>query len=123
MESEIRKETAAFVAALARGDAAAAADGYTDAATLIVPGAGQIQGKAGIHAYWQAGVDVGLLSLTFEHQRLEEIAGVVLEVGRYAVSGRGGTDSGTHLVLHTLGGATWRRAAEVFSPDSPKEES
>ena len=125
MESEIVAETAALVTALERGDAVAAADVYSNGATVVAPAAGVIEGRDEIEAYWQAGIDLGLSAVTFDRHLLEDVAGGVIEAGRYAISGRREVarprvDRGTYLVLHTLGpGGSWCRAVEVFISDEP----
>jgi ketosteroid isomerase-like protein len=125
VENEIPGETAALVTALENRDVAGAVEAYADGARLLSPAAGLVEGRAQIGAYWQAGLDLGLSALAFETRVLEEVAGAVLEVGRYAFSGwrrhaEPRVDRGTYLVLHTLGpDGVWRRGVEVFNPDEP----
>jgi ketosteroid isomerase-like protein len=125
MENEIVRETAALVAALRRGDPAAAGGVYTNGARLLTSSADLIEGRAEIEAFWRAGIELGLSGLAFERQVLEEIGVSVVELGRYAVSVRRAApatvvERGAYLVLHApAGNRSWRRAVEVFNADEP----
>ena len=125
MEDAIVKATDALVGSLAGGDAATAASLYAANATLLTPAARLIRGRAGIEAYWHAGIALGLAALELRRELLEAIGEHVVEAGRYAVSldvaERGRVvDRGAFLVLHAqMPDGSWRRAVEAFTPDEP----
>src|SRR4051794_34425311 len=103
MEDEIHEATAALVTALEVGDVAAACDAYADGARLLAPSASRVEGRAEIEEYWRAGLELGLSSVAFECQALEEVAGV-LEFGRDAVTVHGesaapSVEHGSYLAL------------------------
>jgi ketosteroid isomerase-like protein len=124
VESEIIDGTRRLADTLRRGDAPAAGELYSAAATLVASGAAPMRGRAEVEAYWRAGLELGLSGLEFERHVLERLADTVLELGRYAVAMRGATatrrEHGSYLVLHaqTTDGS-WQRAVEVYSPDVP----
>jgi ketosteroid isomerase-like protein len=123
MEGEINANSTALLQALVRGDATAAAALYADDARLLAAAPDLIQGRAGIEAYWQTGLALGLSTLALERRALETIGGRILDAGRYTVEfGRvspvATVEHGIYLTLHRrLGGGSWRRWLEVFDPD------
>ena len=66
MESEILDGTGRLADRLRRGDAPAASELYSDAATLLASGAAPLRGRAEVEAYWRAGLDLGLSELEFD---------------------------------------------------------
>lgn len=122
MEDGIRQSGGALVAAVGRGDAAAAAALYEDAAWLLSPSAELISGRSEIEAYWRAGVAVGVGHVELRPDDVRVVGGIAIEVGRYvlALVGDGGitADTGKYAVLHRQqDDGTWRRAVDVFNPD------
>ena len=126
MEDGIRQSGGELVAAVGRGDAAAAAELYEDAAWLLAPSAELISGRSEIEAYWRAGVAVGVDRVELRPDDVRVVDGVAIEVGRYVLAlGADGaaTDTGKYAVIHRRqDDGTWRRAVDVFNPDL-KEES
>jgi ketosteroid isomerase-like protein len=123
MEDEIAASSVALTQAIVRGDVAAAATLYADDARLLAAAPDLIQGLAGIEAYWQTGIALGLSTLTLERQALDTLGGRILDAGRYALGfgcdAAGVTvEHGTYLTLHRrLGDSSWRRWLDVFDPD------
>ncbi len=123
MECEIAGSSAALVRALAQGEAGAAAALYGDDARLLASAPDLIQGRAGIEAYWQTGIALGLSRLVLECHALDRLGGRILDVGRYAC--RFGheprtsvVEHGTYLALHRrVDDGSWRRWLDVFDPD------
>jgi uncharacterized protein (TIGR02246 family) len=113
-----------FVAALARGDAAAASAVYTDDAHLLAPSAELVQGREAIERFWKAGIDSGITAVDLD---VVEIAGGVrlaYEIGRYALllGGDGeAAERGAYVLVHERQrDGTWRRAVEMFNPESSR---
>jgi uncharacterized protein (TIGR02246 family) len=113
----------AFEAALGSGDAAAAASIYADDATLLAPAADVLRGRSAIERFWRTGVETGIEKVTLTRLELRLQGDVAFEVGEYALhvapeSGAPVVDRGRDLIVHRAGpDGTWRRAAEMFSPD------
>ena len=124
MKGAIPKTTAALVAALEQGDAAAAGDVYAGDAKLLTPAPELIHGRADIEAYWGAGLAVGLSTLALESEVRETVGGVVVEAGRYALSfDVAVVEQGTYIALHKRASdGCWRRAVDVFDPDEREVE-
>jgi ketosteroid isomerase-like protein len=126
MEDEILATAHAFAAALAGGDAEGAALYYADEAKLLTSAAEVIAGRREIHAYWRAGLSLGLSGVELEPSTLERRGRLAVEIGRYRLAfddagGGASNDSGKYLVLHRREpGGAWRRAVDVFNPDVPK---
>ena len=115
----------AFASALQAGDAAAAADAYTDDATLVAPAAEVFHGRSAIERFWQTGIETGIERLELTVLDVRQRGEGAFEVGRYALhlapeSGGVVIDRGRYLVVHRAGpDGRWRRCAEMFSPDRP----
>jgi uncharacterized protein (TIGR02246 family) len=116
---------AAFVAALRRGDAKAAATLYTDDATLLPPTAELIQGREAIEGFWRVGLDAGVAEIELETLELGREDGLAYEIGRYAlrlqpVDEGAVVDRGKYVLVHERqADGRWRRAVEMFNPDAP----
>lgn len=122
MDDGFRDGAAALAAALARGDAPGAAALYSDDGKLLTAAARLISGRAEIEAYWREGIGFGLSNLELEAVDVQVIGALAIEIGRYALAVRGGSDQGKYLVLHRQEpDGTWRRAVDVFNPDQTKE--
>jgi uncharacterized protein (TIGR02246 family) len=119
MVDGFREGAAALAAALARGDASGAAALYSDDGKLLTPAARLISGREEIEAYWREGIGFGLSSLELEALDVQVVGdGLAIEIGRYALDVRDGSDAGKYVVLHRLqADGTWRRAVDVFNPD------
>ena len=115
----------AFETALAAGDAVAAADAYTEDATLIAPAADLFRGRPAIERFWRTGVETGIARVEHVVVELQERGNVAFEVGEYALhlateAGGPVVDRGRYLIVHRVDpDGRWRRAAEMFSPDRP----
>lgn len=122
MDDGFREGAAALAAALARGDAPGAAALYSDDGKLLTSAAKLISGRNEIEAYWREGIGFGLSSLELEALDVQLLGGVAIEIGRYTLVVRDGSDAGKYLVLHRRQpDGSWRRAVDVFNPDETKE--
>jgi uncharacterized protein (TIGR02246 family) len=124
-EAAIAETTAAFVAALAAGDATAASAVYADDARLMPPATGLVQGRDAIERFWRAGVESGISGVELDVVELARHDGFAYEIGRYALrlqpsDARAVVDEGTYVLVHEQqGDGSWRRAVEMFSPSQP----
>ena len=113
-----------FAAALASGDAAAAAALYADDATLVAPASAVLHGRRAIEAFWRTGVQTGIVDVRLDVHQLDRRGDVAFEVGAYALhltpeDGSPVVDRGRYLIVHHVErDGQWRRVAEMFSPAS-----
>lgn len=122
--AQIDLERTAFIDAVRRGDPRAIADLYADDARLVAPDGDPIRGRGDVAAFWQAGVDSGIVAVVLEPDDVELLPTVAWEVGRYALELRADdgaplTDRGHYLLVYGLDAGRWRRTAEMFRPDAP----
>jgi ketosteroid isomerase-like protein len=124
-DAEIADGRAAFADALRQGDAKAAGSVYAQAARLVAPSADLIEGREAIEAFWQAGLDAGVVDVALEAMTVERRGRMAFELGRYALqlrlgAGREVIDRGTYVVvLEQQNGGSWQRAVEMFNPETP----
>ena len=124
MTHDVSAATPALSSALALGNAAAAAALYAADARLVTSGSDPLAGRDEIEAYWRAGLAVGLMRVELRTLELVAGAGTALELGRYLLApGAGLPEEGTYAVLHRQEpDGSWRRAVDVFNPDSKEEQ-
>ena len=124
LDKALAENRASFVAALAGGDAKAAAAVYAANARLLAPSAELLRGSEAIEAFWRAGLEAGIRSAELEAVELDRRESLAYEIGRYALRlepAEGGTvvDRGNYLLVHERqGDGSWRWAVEMFNPDS-----
>lgn len=117
----VDKTRIAFIDALTRGDATAAAAVYADDARLIGPSAELMHGRAAIEAFWQEGVKAGLVGVELREAALEHHSALALEVGEYTLrleplDGRNVVDNGRYvLVLEQQNDGSWLRVLEALN--------
>jgi uncharacterized protein (TIGR02246 family) len=123
VSNEIASTRAAFVAALADGDASSACAVYAPEAILVPPVAARLQGRDAIENFWAAGLESGLSRVDLAADEVRGDDGLTYELGRYAielnpVDGEPIVENGTYLLIHERDAeGRWRRAVEMFSPD------
>jgi ketosteroid isomerase-like protein len=125
--AEIAAVRDAFAHALREGDVSALAKLYDEDARLVAPEAAPLRGRRDAASFWQAGVDSGITGVDLEPDEVELLPTVAWEVGRYVLrlqSSRGDPfeDRGRYLLVYRLDAGSWRRAAEMFAPDSPSSD-
>jgi ketosteroid isomerase-like protein len=117
----------AFVAAIAAGDAHAAAGAYAPSARLLAPAIDPIEGRPAIAEFWRAGIDAGIRDVVRVQLQLEHHGRVAVEFGRYAIrvdptDSSPLVDRGKYLLVHELQvDGSWRWAVEMLTPDGPPE--
>lgn len=103
-----------FMDAIARADAAGAADVYTEDAHVLPAGSPMVEGKAAIRGFWKAAVEqLGVTKAeltTVHHELLSD--DTACELGRFALTlqGAGAEPSvarGKYLVV-------WKRAGDAY---------
>jgi uncharacterized protein (TIGR02246 family) len=117
-KASIEKLNAAFVAAFAKGDAAALAAMYTDDASLLPAGAEMVKGRPGIQAFWSEAVK-GLASaklttsevLPLGPEYAEEIGAYTLETKAQPPQ----TITGKYVVIWRKVGGDWKLATDIWN--------
>jgi ketosteroid isomerase-like protein len=113
---------AAFADALRRGDADAASAVYATDAHVIAPSTEPIVGRDHIRAFWQAGIDAGVVDVALSSGGAEQSDGLAYETGEYefkvgSYDGGRVVERGHYVqVYQRQPDGTWQRAVEMFSP-------
>jgi ketosteroid isomerase-like protein len=111
-----------FCAALASGDARAAAAAYAPGAWLLPPSGEPIHGRHLVEAFWRAGIGAGVSAMEFQRSGLHVDGGVALEVGEYVLrlappDGSEVVERGVYLQVHQRQvDGSWTRLAESLQP-------
>ena len=124
---DIDAARAAFIDAIRSRDPAAGAGLYGDGARLVAPDAEVIRGRNDVAAFWRAGIGTGIADVELEPEDLEVFDTIAWEVGGYALRLEPAglepiIDRGRYLLVYSLDAGHWRRAAEMFSPDTLNAE-
>jgi ketosteroid isomerase-like protein len=112
-----------FIAALDRGDAAAAARVYASDGRLLLPMTTPLDGRSSIEAFWRAGLEAGMSGLELVPHSINPDAAFACEVGAYTLRSSPRdeapvTEHGRYLIVHRLDGdGAWRRALEMYAPE------
>jgi ketosteroid isomerase-like protein len=112
----------AFMDALGRRDARAAADVYAAEARILLPASRPMDGRAAIEAFWRAGLESGMSSLDLFPDFLEGEREFACEIGRYVLHAEprdetAVVEEGRYLIVHRQEpDGAWRRALEILEP-------
>lgn len=121
---EIGAGRAVFADGIRQGDTRSAASVYAEAARLLAPSTELIEGRDAIEAFWQAGLDAGIVDIELEAATVERRDRMAFEIGRYVLqvrpaAGQTVLDRGSYLlVLEQEADGSWRRAVEMFSAEA-----
>ena len=99
-------------------DAAAVSLNYTDDASIHPPGAGRIDGKQAIEAYWQAGIDAGLSGVSIVATSIDINGDTSVSVG--TLSGNMGDTAltGKYIVIGKKTDAGWKIHQDIWNFDA-----
>lgn len=121
---EVMQSNRSFAVALMTHDITATTDAYTIDAKLVAPSADVFEGRSAIAEFWRAGVEAGVADARFDALTLERRDGFAYELGRYTLrlqpsEGDVVFDRGHYMLVHRREpDGKWRRAVEMFSPES-----
>lgn len=82
-----------FAAALIAGDAEAAANLYDENASLLPPNEPIVTGRSNIQAYWQAGIDAGIIGAEVKTIDAKSDGNLAYEIGTFELKFKGENDS------------------------------
>ena len=116
---EVAANSDTFRTALERGDSAAAASVYHEAAVLVSPTGEVLSGRAAIERFWQAGIGIGLGSIEFEPADWLGLGVLGYECGRFVLhlppaADRPAVEPGRYLIVHVQSRGSWRWAVTAF---------
>ena len=117
IRDEIRRVNDTFEENFERGDAAGMASLYTPNGELLPAGAGLIQGAAGIQAYWQGAMEMGLKQLKLKTRDVEELSETAIELGTYTLFGANEqpVDQGKYLVVWKEQAGQWKLHQDIWN--------
>lgn len=126
-EEAARQPSLDFAAAVARGDAPAAAATYTEDAIALPPGTeGPLRGREAIQKYWQAMIDQGLKDAALTPLAVWGSGDAAHEAGTFALgiqppgSGAPQRVSGKYVVaLKRQPDGTYKVAVDIWNFDAP----
>ena len=108
---------AQFLDAIARGDAQALANTYTEDGELLPPGSPEIRGRDAIRAYWQGAIDMGIARAEMTSRELAGVGEDAYEMGQFRLYGANGEllDEGKFIVVWRLEHGEWRWHRDIFN--------
>ncbi len=119
--AEIEAANQEFVAALARGDAAAVAGAYTPNAQMFPANSNLVSGRAAIEKLWQEWITAGITNLTLEAVEVEGFGDTAYEVGKYTMPGKDGKllDEGKYVVIWKRDQGKWKLHRDIWTTNMP----
>ena len=121
ISAEIRHANDEFEAAFERNDAAAIANLYTPNGLLLPTGMNAIQGSAGIEAFWQGAMEMGIKRVKLDSQDVEELTDTAIELGHYTLFGPNDQllDQGKYLVVWKEQQGQWKLYQDIWNSSMP----
>lgn len=121
IRDEIRRANDLFEASFERGDAAAIANLYTSSGVLLPSNMEPIQDTAGIQAFWQGAMQMGIKRLTLKTREVEELEDTAIELGTYTLFGDAGQqiDQGKYLVVWKQQQGQWKLHQDIWNTSLP----
>lgn len=119
--AEIRHANDRFQACFEQGDAAALANLYTPNGVLLPTGMQAIQGTAGIQAFWEGAMAMGIKQVQLHTQEVEEMADTAIELGHYTLLGPNAQpiDEGKYLVVWKQQHDQWKLHQDIWNSSLP----
>lgn len=81
----IEEGDARFSDAVRKGDGAAIAALYTDDATVLPPDSDPVKGRAGIQAFWQGALRMGIKEAVLTTEDVSSAGDLACEIGRFSL--------------------------------------
>ena len=126
VEQRLREGTKRFSEAYNRGDAAAAADHYTEDAKLLPSNREMVSGKQAIQEFWEMAMAAGVRRVDLEAVEVgfDGNLGYVRGVSTVTIQPEGGQEminKGKYLViLKRQADDSWKVAVDIWNSDSPE---
>ncbi|ALW83770.1 DUF4440 domain-containing protein [Hymenobacter sedentarius] len=121
ISDEIRRANATFEANFERGDAAAVAGLYTPNGVLLPTGMEPIEGPAGIQAFWQGAMEMGIKRVKLHTREVEQLTDTAIELGNYTLYGPQDTqlDQGKYVVVWKEQEGQWKLHQDIWNTSQP----
>jgi ketosteroid isomerase-like protein len=101
------------------GNVQALVDGfYAEDARLLPPHAPQMNGKAGIAAFWQNVIAAGASGLRLETTEIQESGNLAYGIGRYTFTMAGAEQEGKYVVIYRRQDGRFLAVVDMFSPNA-----
>ncbi len=115
---QIKAFDSGIAEAINMNDAAATATYYADDAAIHPPGAGRIDGKDAIQAYWQAAIDAGLSEVSIVASSVDINGDSSISVG--TLSGKMGDAAltGKYIVVGKKTDEGWKMVQDIWNFDA-----
>jgi uncharacterized protein (TIGR02246 family) len=110
-----------FVAAFAKGDAAALAAMYTPGAMALPPNGEIAKGREAIQKIWRGAIDGGIKAVTLTTSEVESHGDTAHEVGNYEMKVDGGkvVDRGKYIVIWKREQGQWKLHRDIWNTNMP----
>ena len=125
VRSAINEGNRRFMDAIARGDADAAGDLYTEDARVLPADAPMAEGKAGARAFWAGAIQqLGLRRAQLETMEVEASGDLAYEIGRFTLTiqppgAQSVTARGKYVVVWKHVGDEWKLHVDIWNSDAP----
>ena len=117
-EQMVQRLADRFAEALNKGDAALAADFYTEDALVLPPGTEMIRGREAIQSFWQEGLAT-IEDITLTTVNVEPLGGdALLEIGEFRFTAKGEQPqqvNGKYVVVLRKQGDEWKIASDIWN--------
>ena len=114
IKSQIDAADRAWVAAYAKGDAAAVAAMYTQDATVLPSGSDMVHGRGNIQAFWQKTMASGLKVNALQPVSVEQYGNVAREIGR-ATGDVNGPVELKYVVIWKRTNGAWHLSVDIWN--------
>jgi len=116
LKAQVEAGNAAWIAGVAKHDAAGLAALYTENATMLPPDADILKGRPAIQKYIQAGLDDGFSNLTLTTVDLSQIGpNVAREIGRYSYDLKNAKVAGKYVIVWRLVRGKWMFDTDIWN--------
>ena len=121
ISQEIQRVNATFEANFERGDSAAVASLYTDSGVLLPTGMEPIEGPAGIQAFWQGAMEMGIKRVKLHTREVEQLTDTAIELGTYTLFGPNDQqlDQGKYVVVWKEQQGQWKLHQDIWNTSRP----
>lgn len=110
--------------AVARGDAAGAAELYAEDAWFLAPNLDALKGRAAIQQFFQGVIDLGVNVLAVDAEEIEILGDTAIEIGTYRLCVEGGVevDRGKFVAIWKRRGGRWQFYRDIINTSLPTPE-
>ena len=116
VRAQIEAANRGFMAAFAKGDAAAIAALYTSGSQVLPPNSDVVNGTEAVREFWQGAMALGLTGARLDTVEVEAAGDTAIEVGRYRLmAGDNPADQGKYIVVWKNEGGRWKIHRDIWN--------